>query len=317
MAESEVPKITKGRADLMNPLYDTPQTSLLFFQFDPVPFPSSTTRLQNSAVKRASIEGKEVYLIDGFFTASESAELRNYSQNASFSRNSYGSAEAIEKGERPARSMNGKERWQFFARPPQAIHELFKLFGDLAHRMNAEITTLPWELCDERGNGSPSVIGNRLEEASLESMELGMHQDCNPENGIPFAIPVLYGSGEEVHPSSFINGDQGRPWIVSAMVYSTGEDFIPEYRMGTAFYTQDKTVALRADCKDMRLVIFEGDIFHTIEESAFPENAKNWRVSYVFKLLINPKAKERSMREVFSRLLPRFSLASLGEQSRA
>lgn len=99
----EAPKITKGKAHLVNPLYDTPQTSLLLFQFEPVLSPSSTERLLNSMVQRAAIEGKEVYLIDGYFSASEGKELRRYSEIASFSRNSYGSAEAIEKGERPAR----------------------------------------------------------------------------------------------------------------------------------------------------------------------------------------------------------------------
>lgn len=314
---AEVPKIRKSATHLTNALYDTPQTSLLVFHFDPVASPSSDLRLQRSAIKHVSIEGKDVYIIDDFFTETEGEELRSYSKNATFSRNSYGSAEAIERGERPARSMNGKERWQFFSRPPQAMQEFFKLLSTLAHRMHAEIATLPWELCDSTSNGSPSVIGNRLEEASFESMELGTHQDCNPEKGIPFAVPVLYSTKEEFHPSSFINGETGRPWIVSAMIYSTDAEYSLNMRMGTVFYKNSREIALRTDCRNTRLVLFEGDIFHAIEESQIPENLKTWRVSYVFKLVVNPKREGESMRSVLSRIIPRITLTQLGENARA
>jgi hypothetical protein len=56
----------------------------------------------------------------------------------------------------------------------------------------------------------------------------------------------------------------------------------------------------------MRLVIFEGDIVHAIEQSKLPPQENLWRVSYVFKLLINPKDKQRSMRQAFSELMQKF-----------
>lgn len=321
LEELEAPKIRKGATLLTNDLYNTPQTSLLVFHFEPLSTSSSNFRLQNCSVKHASVSGKDVYIFDDFFSEPEKQEMRNFSEKATFSRNSYGSAEAIERGEKPARSMNGKERWQFFSNPPKAINEFYKLLGNLAHRMNAEITTLPWELCDRSSNGSPSVIGNLLEEASKQSMELGKHQDCSSEKGIAFQIPILYSEEKEFHPSHFDNGDIGRPWLISVMLYSTAENYSSEYCMGTAFYKDDGEMDLCADCLDMRLVLFEGDILHSIEESKIPPGVSTWRVSYVFKLLVNPRSGGgQSMKNVFFELvnsLPvKFNRAPIGNDEK-
>ncbi|MBM3192002.1 MAG: hypothetical protein FJZ63_05060, partial [Chlamydiae bacterium] len=102
-------KITKKTVALIDNYYSHPNTSTLTFQFDPHYFPSSGSRLANSRIQHGLIEGKDLYIIDNFFHPDDGEEMRNFSQKATFSRNSYGSAEAIEKGEKPARSMNGKE----------------------------------------------------------------------------------------------------------------------------------------------------------------------------------------------------------------
>jgi len=198
--------------------------------------------------------------------------------------------------------MNGKERWQLFNQSPPAIKEIYKLLGMLSDRMDAEITTLPWELCDPSSHGSPSVLGNLLEEASFESMELGKHQDCNPKKGTAFGIPILYSDKKEFYPNHFENGDPGKPWLVSMMLYVADEEFLPEFCMGTTFYTHDGALLLRTNCINMRLVLFEGDIFHSIEESKIPREIKTWRASYVFKLMINPRQKDQNLKKIFSEL---------------
>jgi hypothetical protein len=204
--------------------------------------------------------------------------------------------------------MNSKERWQFFSNPPQPILELYNLFGMVAHCLGAEVSTLPWELCDANRNGSPAVIGNFLDEASQESMELGKHRDCDPTSRVPFGIPILYHQENKFHPSSFTNGDVGKPWVISVMLYATDEVFLPEYRLGTAFYNQRGEPAFRADCLHMRLVIFEGDIVHSIEASKIPTPVKTWRVSYVFKLVLNPQNPNQSIKKMFSEWIGNFSL---------
>jgi hypothetical protein len=271
-------------------------------------------------IKRGLIEGKEIYILDDFFEKNEEEQLRDFSKKATFSRNSYGSPEAIESGEKPARSMNGKERWQFFSSPPSVVKEVYQLFGLLAHLMDAEITTLPWELSDRTAHGSPAVIANFVEEASFESMELGKHQDSNPEKNVPFGIPVLYEHSGEFHGASFINGDQGKPWLVSVMLYARDPNFLPEYGLGTAFYKPNGEMALKVDCKNMRLVFFEGDILHSIEQSHIPAEIKTWRVSYVFKLIVNPKKKEQNVKRDFNKALqelaPQFDQLVLSPQAR-
>jgi hypothetical protein len=305
----------KSTTILLDDCYKTPKTSLLVFNFQPHPFDGS--RLQNCSIKHASLEGKDIYILDDFFSESEGQEMRDFSKTATFSRSSYGSAEAIEKGEKPAKSMNGKERWQFFSNPPQAVDKIYQLLGMLAHQMNAEVSTMPWELCDQT-SGSPSVIANFLEEASPESMDLGKHQDYDPEKKISFGIPVLYSEEKEFHPGRFANGEEGRPWLISVMLYCTAEDFLPEYCMGTAFYQKEGEVALKAHCLPMRIVFFEGDIFHSIEKSEIPSDKKTWRVSYVFKLLFNPRSRDQCLKKIFSNFIENFQVdrLSLGPDSR-
>ncbi len=293
----------------MNDRYNTPNTSLLLSHFDPAPPPppphsSSESRLKECSIQRTSIEDKDLYIFDKFFTENESADLRTYSRNASFSRNSYACQESREKGEEPARSMNNKEKWEFFAKPPQAIKEIYKLLGILSHRTNADISTLPWDLCDQNICAS-AVATNKLQSASRESMEMGKHEDFNTEKGIPFGIPVLYKKEKAFFPGSFVNGAPGNPWLISLMVYATEDNFLAtEYGMGTIFCKKNGEIASKADCRHMRFVLFEGDILHSIEESKIPPEVSTWRVSYVFKLIINPREEsEKSLRTVFYELL--------------
>jgi hypothetical protein len=286
----------KTTAVLTNLDYNTPRTSLLVFHFAPTP------QLQRSYdIFRQDIEGKDVYFLDGFFSEEERSELREYSIKASFSRHSYGSEEGKEAGEKPARSMNNKERWAFFAKPPKAVLALQELFGWFAHSMDAEISLLPWELCGET-TSSPAVTANLVEETTQESMAHGKHQDYVPLTGLPFSIPRLYGEEGEFHPNHFENGAPGKPWLISAMLYSTADSFQPSYGMGTVYYREDGSIAFRSDCLDTRLVLFEGDLPHSIEASNIPDGVNTWRVSYVFKLVVNPKKEGESMKSQFAQL---------------
>ncbi len=301
LLKNYLPKIRKGTAVLSSDYYENPKTSLMVFHFDKVPQPDTLSRLKNCTTQHASIDHKDLYLFDHFFQKEEGDELRHFFGNASFSRHSYGSPESIEKGEKPAGSMNNKERWDLFSNPPSSINEIYKLFNCLADLLDAEITTLPWELV-HKDTGSPSVIANFHKEISHDSMELGKHQDCNPEEGVLFSIPILYSSNGEVHQKSFINGSKGKPWMVSLMLYVTSENFRPEYHMGTVFYKDNGEPVVRANCTHTRLVLFAGDIFHTPEESKIPEGINTWRISYVFKLLMNPKREDQSLKESFASL---------------
>jgi hypothetical protein len=301
---SENPKIKKDTALLMNDRYKTPNTSMLIFHFEPHLFDYIEQKLRDSSIKHDLVEGKDIYIFDNFFSQNENQDLLTYSRNAKFSRHSYASSDSKEKGEDPASSMNNKEKWEFFAKPPQAVKELFKFLDTLSLKMDADITTLPWDLCDQKICAS-AVATNRIEKVSKESMEMGKHDDYNTEEGIPFGIPILYSEEKSYHPTKFVNGEEGRPWLITIMLYAAEDNFRPEYGMGTIFCKNNGEVSSRADSVHTRFVLFEGDIIHSIEESKIPDNISQpvWRISYVFKLLINPRKENQSMKNVFHQLI--------------
>jgi len=303
-SESESPKIRKDNESikLMNEKYNTPKTSLLLFHFDPHPFISSKSRLKECSIQHSSVENKDIYLFRDFYMKDESRDMQDYSRNATFSRSSYGSQESKEKGEEPARSMDNKEKWVFFAKPPQPIKEIYKFLSLLSLELNADISTLPWDICDEKLCAS-AVATNRVERSSKESMEMGKHEDFNTEKGLPFGIPILYSKEQAYYPCNFINGSEGNPWLVSFMLYATAENFKSSYGLGTVFCKKNGEITTRVPCEHMNFVIFEGDILHSIEESTIPADIHTWRVSYVFKLLINPKVPNKSMKEELRKLL--------------
>lgn len=303
----EQQRIKKNKTILTNDYYKSPLTSLLIFQFEPHKFESSQLRMKKCLAAHASVENKDLYLFDQFFEHAGKDELRNFFGNATYSRGSYGTAESMEKGEKPAYSMNTKERWNLFSSPPPAVQEIHKLLSFFAYQLDAEITTMPWELCHPTTGSpalNPSVIVNYHNEGiSKESMKYGMHQDCKPEKGIFFGIPVLYKKNDEFHESHFVNGSPGKPWLVSLMLYSASKDFTPDYGMGTVFYTPDGEVVGTANCVDGRIVLFEGDIFHSPEESKIPPDKKPWRISYVLKLIVNPRHEQQCLKKSFLDLI--------------
>jgi len=304
-SEGSDPKIRKEKESvvLVSERHRNLNTSPLLFHFEPEPYASSLLRLKACHIEHIAIQGKDLYIFDDFFLEEERRALQLYSHQASFGRTSFASDESREKGEMPALSMNNKEKWEFFAKPPQPIKELYKFLGFLSAVLDADVSTLPWDLCDGKITAS-AVATNLVKESSKETMELGLHEDSSPEEGLPFTLPVLYSQTKEHHPHQFVNGEKGKPWLVSLMLYATEEKFIPsEYGMGTLFCHQDGTRAAVAASRPMRFVLFEADIIHGIEESKLPSDVKTWRISYVFKLVLNPRRPNQSLKSAFYELL--------------
>ena len=301
----EKTSIRRSMAVLTSDYYATPKTSLMTFHFEPERFNTSYNRLKEGAVSHGTIEGKDFYIWDQFFQENERDELRDLFGNAHYSRFSYGSPESIEQGQKPAKSMNNAERWAFFAKSSPALEELNKLFSTFAHEMDADLMTLPWELCHGI-TGSPSVIANYHEEVTKESLHLGKHQDCSPSTGIHFGIPKLYAENE-LHGRQFENGTSGNPWMISMMLYSTSSNFLPEYKMGTVFFDSKDELKLQVACNHARLILFEGDIHHSADASEIPPDTKVWRTSYVFKLIMNPKRANQNLKQDFQKWLTSLS----------
>ena len=120
----------------------------------------------------------------------------------------------------------------------------------------------------------------------------GVHKDYNPKEKLPFVIPNLYDSIFP-HIGNFENGQQGKPYMLSLLLYSTEDNFLPSFRTGTVFLSSDKKTKKESDCLNGGIVLFEGDIDHSLAMSSIPAGIDTWRVSYVYKIILNPR-KENS-----------------------
>ncbi len=288
-------ELKKSTTFLTNANYNTSTTLLTLFHFESGSFHRKATKIQHT-----SIQGKDVYVLDGLFQEKESLELRKIMSQKAFDIKVFSSVQSLEKNEKPCRSLSPKDRWQFFSHPPKAVSELFNFFAMIANRLDIEVMTHPWNLSSKMCN-APAFFINFLEEVSFKQAQIGLHEDYNTETGISFGIPNLY--TDAFHDCHFVNGDEGKPWLITVMLYSTSKGYCPEYGMGTGFYQKDGKRALLADCIDMRLVFFEGDILHATEPSHFPPNIQPWRISYVFKLTLNPKKKSQNIKKAFYKLI--------------
>ena len=281
--------IEKESIKVLADAYKTPNTIPLAFSFQ---FLHDLVRSRQ--IESHSLDGKDLFIINDFFTEDEGRELREFSTTAAFSQKIYGNEMSSSYGEAPAKMMNGKERWQFFHRPPLAILALFDLFGSWSHKIDAKVITLPWCLSDQKTT-SNCLATNFLTENSKPSTEYGKHRDYDPAQGLAFTIPCLYDQAKEF--DRFENGALGHPLMLTVMVYATATNFQPDFGMGTLFYSC-KGHEIKVPCRHRQMVIFEGDILHTIEASHIPPEIQTWRVSYVFKIILNPRKAYQSMRQL-------------------
>lgn len=66
-SSSEPQKIKREKTILTSDYYQSPQTSLLIFKFEPNDFKSSSDRIKACSINHASIENKDFYIFDEFF----------------------------------------------------------------------------------------------------------------------------------------------------------------------------------------------------------------------------------------------------------
>jgi hypothetical protein len=298
----------KGKFIPNKTAYEQSKSSFLHFIFSSIITPDCTERLKRSTVQSVLVDEKAIYTVDDYFTFEQAKDLREFSLNCEFAGQSYGSVEAAIVGEKPSLTMDPKIRWSFFFNPPLPIFSLYDFLSYISLQIDCEITTMPWDLFDGV-MGSPATIANKVFRFEPESMKKGIHKDYDPSQKLPFKIPCLY--ADDPFSEAFINGEAGKPYLLTLMLYSTAENFHPHYEMGTVFYTDDETKSIRSFCKDMRMVIFEGDIKHNIAASAFEKEIDTWRVSYVYKLIFNPKGVDVDTKQ---RLCDFFKQSSLSFQ---
>ncbi len=289
----------RGKYLCNKPEYEQ-KSSFLFFNFLAKNSSEVKERLKKSEIQHVLIDQKSVFTIDGFFTPEEMRCVREFSRACEFNEHSYGSLDTAAIGEKPSLTTDSKQRWSLFFEPPSPICHFYDFLSFLTHELSFEILTMPWALFNGI-SGSPAIIANKVQEVKVDSMVRGKHKDFDPTKKLAFKIPSLYGGPE--HEECYANGAVGKPYLLTMMIYSIAENFSCGYEMGTAFFSEDGAKMQKALCKDMRIVIFEGDIKHSIAASNMPEGINTWRVSYVYKLVFNPKNKEQSIRQQLTNFL--------------
>jgi len=302
MADLPLSYLKKGTATITHKDYLTPYTNPLVFYFEPSSDPSLAQRLHQSSTKHLTIDEKDIYVLDHFFSSAEITQLYTFSAQAHFGRHIYADHTSKEQGESADRAMDPQEKWRFFSSPPSPVQELYRFLGWIAQALNCEVATLPWEL----HNGkicAPAVTTNRVEHKSEASSHLGKHQDYDPKKGLPFGIPILYAPETSLYPSCFENGATGHPWLVSLMLYATSDQFQPHHGLGTVFYNNEGRIITSVESCPGRLVLFEGDLLHAIASAQQTPSPDIWRVSYVFKLMLNPRSADQNIKQAFLHML--------------
>ncbi len=287
---------------LIDKEFDRLTTNLLSLVFAPDLDRIVINRLSQTHIDTRLIQGKHLHVIDRYFDDEICSSMREIARTTLFDRSIFASSEAREMGEMPAQAMSMHKEWQSCIDPCKAFEQIYRLFGFVSQQLESQLSMLPWRLCTDRKITS-AFATNRLEGCSSLSMEAGKHKDYDT-SALPFAIPVLYEDSNTYYRAGFTNGECGRPLLISAMLYVTAPNFDSStYGLGTVFCTKDRKIVKRVESHHMRLVLFEGDIVHSIEESTIPPGTQTWRISYVFKLIINPKSPHLSLREKLYSLL--------------
>ncbi|WP_420422388.1 hypothetical protein [Simkania sp.] len=295
------PLFHTSKAVLNQSSYDAHKSILTTFHFKPGCHELTQARLREASKLHLLIEGKDLYVFDGFFSEAEEREMREISENLDLEVPVFGPTETLGKLENKVRWMDNPGRWKLFSNPPGPFQELYRFFGFLAEKLQVDVSTQPWMLCSE-SSSLPAFVVNYHEAMSVEDERGYKHCDCEPEKGVCFAIPNLHANERGFHKTNFVNGDVGKPLLLTVILYSTSEKYLPEYGLGTAYYDQSGKKVFSSDCIDMRLVLFEGNIMHGVEASHLPEKGA-WRISYVFKLLLNPKDGSQNIKESLKKLL--------------
>lgn len=249
--------------------------------FDHVPNNGSIERLKSANVKiyDFGVKGNGPYpalTIDGFFYPVETVDAVNCIKAIQLPTRVCSS----ELDDCPAKTWKPSTGHQLLEKDPiLAMNAVHHLFGFIGAEIGARVHM-------QKDSGHVlSFVSNYIESMSREASEAGIHADY----------------------FHFLNGRIGQHWLITAMLYVTNEDFDAADRgMGTIFISPDKTRTV-IKCQQMRLVIFQGDVQHTLEPSknVEDEGAKEmnptWRISITWKLVLVPEPgnSEFSIRDRF------------------
>lgn len=264
------------------------------------PNPSTIQRINGIYLKSTTIEEKQIFEIEDFFSIKELENLREV-LNYDYSLPLFASREAELAGEIPTKALSLRvARDSLILKPCLAIKEVLKFLGVLSHLLKAEVLLFPIQI---QSNSSKvrvrSLTTNFLSSMSEENSLTGLHRDYEPQKGMPFQFLK---TNKTTFANKFINGEKGQPWLISLIIYATDLEFTEENRgLGTIFYSEDQKLSYNCSCKHGKIVLFEGDILHGISPSKDTSSLLS-RVSLVYKVAFLPETDEQSVRDDFQKV---------------
>lgn len=287
---SESAQLSKDNTVVMNPTvapYVVGDLKTLFV-FDQNPS-GSNERMSRANTQFFQVGGKPVFIIDGLFTANESQESRTWVASKPFDAYSYSSRQSQEAGERPALGFNIQTSWQALESPPNFLQKVYNFLSWVSEETGLIIATQPFDI-----HRKLCIVANYVESVSKTSMLTGLHTDYNPSNFNYFTVHKAFNPKKAYPLEKFQNGTPDRPFLFTLMLYLASETLQESHGMGTVLQNYKSEPTEESTCispKHMRLVIFQGDILHGIQQSFTDEGENIWRASIVLKLFSHAREK--------------------------
>jgi hypothetical protein len=276
------------------------------------PAPKSTFEIEsawkNTARESFEIENKNLSVIDGFFSEKENQSLTQLIKTLSFPETIYASPEAVIDGEIPAKKLHHTKAEQLLLQPPPPLEKLQGLFYLIGEKIKAHTFSTPKKTCIPSLTCTGSITNNFVTHISKETSRLGIHKDYDPEETPQYLLPKIF--EPNFYPASFVNGSENRPYLLTCMLYIHSEYFNPDLDgMGTVFFDKKNTSKYVAKAQQGRLIFFEGNIQHSLQEALREPEDEKWRLSFVWLLAYLPKnPNSQSLKEAWTQLLSERSI---------
>lgn len=257
----------------------------LSWQFQAYPYLTIQNRLAQAGLQPYLIDDKVLVTVDGLFLESEGEELRKFFKEEQPTIPFASQPDSIAKGEKPPKRFPTDRLFELFENPMPSLDLVHKFFSYIGFKLKMDVSTHPrlWV------EFPIPFANNYLTEANAITEREGWHADYQTAAGLLFDLSKKCAPG--YYSRQFLNGKDDQPFLLSILLYTTSENFDPEFGMGTVF--GDKKDPLKIACKHMRLVIFEGDIMHATQQSYLPEGVTAWRNSFVWRIVFRPPTPEK------------------------
>ena len=292
---SESAQLSRDKTVVLHPALAqyVPDEHKIIFVFDQNPS-GSKERMSRANTQFFQVGGKPVFTIDGLFTENESRESRTWVASKPFDGHIYSTSQSKLAGERPTLGFNTQTCLQALESPPNFLQKVYNFLSWVSKETGLIIATQPFAIRYKNLMNTLCIAANYMESVSKTSMLAGLHTDYNPSKNNFFTVHKAFNPKEAYPLNKFENGEPDHPFLFTLILYLASETLQESHGMGTILQNYESEPTEKSTCidpKHMRLVIFQGDIRHGIQQSFTDEDENIWRASIVLKLFSHAREK--------------------------